>query len=260
MNRSFSHITRNFRCCCLASFMILISISSGISQSMKQDSVKNFKNVIRFNLSNYFLFGGRNVIFGYERVVSPSQSFSINFGMASIPMMKSMSGDSISIEKQSNRMGFNVSADYRFYLKKENRYGAPRGVYLGPYSFFNKMHKDTEWQIRNGNNQYPATAEMDFAILGMGLEMGYQFVVFKRLTIDMILIGPGIAQYKLDAKLAGDLTPEERAALLDKIQQALANKFPGMNLLFENKQIDTQGHFGIWSAGFRYVVHIGFRF
>src|SRR6478736_468487 len=247
MSRSSSHMTNSVRSSGMALFIVLLTIISSCAQ-VKQDTIKNYKNVIRFNLSNYFLFGGRNVVFGYERVVTPSQSFSINLGMSSIPTLKSLANDSVSIEKQSNRMGFNVAADYRFYLKKENRYRAPRGVYLGPYSFFNKMSKDTEWNIKKGNDFYPADAKMDFAILGVGLEMGYQFVILKRLTIDMILIGPGIAQYKLDAKIEGNLDAEEREQLREAIQQAVANKYPGLSLLFENKQFDTQGHFGIWSA------------
>src|SRR5688572_27439157 len=83
-------------------------------------ALKNYKNVIRFNLSNFLLLGPRNIILGYERVVSPSQSFSINLGSAGLPSLANFEFDSIDITKQTDKTGFNVSADYRFYLKKEN--------------------------------------------------------------------------------------------------------------------------------------------
>ena len=44
---------------------------------------KNYKNIVRYNLSGALLFGfDRYVILGYERVVKKNQSFSINVGQA----------------------------------------------------------------------------------------------------------------------------------------------------------------------------------
>ncbi|HEY5824417.1 MAG TPA: hypothetical protein VIT44_08635 [Cyclobacteriaceae bacterium] len=241
----------------IAVFLMLISIHSVSAQKNKSDSTRHYNNIIRVNVSNYVLFGG-NVILGYERVVTPSQTFSINFGTASIPSLSS-SNDSIGIHKQRNRTGINASIDYRFYLKKENKYSAPRGVYLGPYAFYNKARKETEWQINHHNNHNQINADVEFEILGAGVELGYQFILFKRATIDLVLIGPGVALYKLNAKLDGS-NAEDRAALRETIQQSVANRYPGMNILFENKQMNSEGNLGVWSAGFRYIIHFGFTF
>ncbi len=246
----------NFIICVL----LFISINISSAQNHKRDSARNYNNVIRWNVSSFILSGGRNLVFGYERIVTPSQSFSLNLGSSSIPQFNTIETDSFSVNKQSGRSGFNGSFDYRFYLKSENKYRAPRGIYVGPYVYYNKAGKKTEWQLNHNNVSEQVNSDVDFAILGMGVQLGYQFVVFKRATIDMVMIGPGVAQYKLTAKFDSSITPEDRAQLQDAIQQAISNKYPGMNLIFEDKQINADGRLGVWSAGFRYIIQIGFRF
>src|ERR1700754_2247671 len=96
------------------------------------------KNIIRYNLSGGLLFGlGDYVVIGYERVVNARQSFSINIGPSSLPKLVNFTTDSFSLQKDLKNSGFNVSVDYRFYLTKENKYAAPHGLYIGPYTSYN---------------------------------------------------------------------------------------------------------------------------
>ena len=48
-------------------------------------------------------------------------------------------GEKIQMETEHDDKGINLSVDYRFYLKNENRHGAPRGVYLAPYASYNSF-------------------------------------------------------------------------------------------------------------------------
>src|SRR6185436_5977087 len=106
-------------------------IAQGVNDSSKIEH--HYKNIIRYNLSGALLFGADSyIILGYERVISPHQSFSINIGRASLPKLVSISTDSFNSQK-SKRSGFNFSADYRFYLAKENKFETPHGFYIGPY-------------------------------------------------------------------------------------------------------------------------------
>jgi hypothetical protein len=47
----------------------------------------------------------------------------------------------------------------------------------------------------------PKTAETktSLSITSIGFEFGYQFIFWKRLALDMILLGPGVAGYNLKA-------------------------------------------------------------
>ncbi len=132
--------------------MVLLYSNIAYNQKANADSTwkQSYKNIVRYNLSGALLFGAdRFVIFGYERVVNPHQSFSVNFGKASLPKFVSINTDSFSIQKDLKNNGFNVSADYRFYLAHENKYYAPHGVYIGPYASYKLFL--TEVMIGNFN-------------------------------------------------------------------------------------------------------------
>ena len=231
-----------------------------LAQKNNRESGKAYKNVVRFNISNFLLFGPGNIILGYERVVSPSQSFSINIGTAALPSLLSINTDSVNITKQSSKSGFNISADYRFYLRSENKHQAPRGVYIGPYFMYSKSQKDSNWEFVRSNGTDHINTQTNFSVVGAGLELGYQFVFFKRLTLDLVLIGPGMARYDLNAKIDGSIDPDERKQLYQALQQALENKYPGMSIVLEDKEINANGRLGVTSVGYRYLVQIGFRF
>jgi hypothetical protein len=107
-----------------------ISPSPVVAQERLSDSAWTAarKNIVRYNLSSAAVFGFDNaIIFGYERLLSPKQSFSINIGQAGLPKVLQLETDSFRLGSNQVNSDLNLSADYRFYLAKENRYPAPRG-------------------------------------------------------------------------------------------------------------------------------------
>jgi len=244
--------------------MILLYSNIAYNQQAGADSLwkKSYKNVLRYNLSGSLLFGfDKYVIFGYERVVNPHQSFSVNIGTVGLPKFVSINTDSFSIQKDIKNNGFNVSADYRFYLAHENKYYAPHGIYIDPYVSYNHFDRNNDWEFQqSGSSQKLVSTEMQFNIFTAGAELGYQFVFWKRVTLDMVLIGPGISTYDLKAKIHGDLTNEQRQNLQDALKQLISQKFPGMNYVFADKEFKANGVLNTTSVGFRYLIHIGFAF
>jgi hypothetical protein len=104
---------------------------------MAQDSTKpekKRKNTIHFNITNPVIFG-KSMIFGYERVISPHQTFSVNFGTTGFPSLDIINADSIQLQTIRDESGYNFSVDYRFYLSRQNKFEAPHGVYIGPLLF-----------------------------------------------------------------------------------------------------------------------------
>jgi hypothetical protein len=244
--------------------MILLNTNTLCAQSTNADSAwkKSYKNIIRYNLSGALLFGFDNyVIFGYERMINPHQSFSINIGGVALPKFVSVNTDSFSLQKDVKNTGFNLSVDYRFYLPHENKYEAPRGVYIGPYFSYNHFDRSNDWVFEeSGAEQKPVTTTTNFSIYTVGGELGYQFVFWRRLALDLVLIGPGISGYHLKSKIDGDLTEAEKANLQDALKQLITQKFPGMNYVFADKEFNGNGVINTTSIGFRYMVHVGFRF
>lgn len=219
------------------------------------------KNVIRYNLSGGLLFGfDKYIVFGFERVLAPNRSISVNLGRASLPKLVSISTDSFQVNKDAERKGQNISIDYRFYLGKENKYSAPRGVYIGPYYSYNHYTTETRWDYKNSSASNYVNADSKFNIHTVGFEVGYQFILWDRLAIDLIMVGPGLGFYNYEADLEGNLTAEAKEQIFSGLEQLLSQKFPGMNYVFSDDQIDANGVMRTNSIGYRYIIHIGYNF
>jgi hypothetical protein len=230
--------------------------------TLKTSSGKKYKNVVRYNLSGPLLFGfDKYVIFGYERVVNARQSFSINIGGVGLPSLVSLNTDSFYLQKDVKNTGYNISVDYRFYLSKENKYAPPHGIYIGPYISYNHFIRENKWTYqRPGSANEPITANTRLNIFTVGAELGYQFVFWKRLTLDLVLVGPGLANYDIKATVGGNLSDAERENLQDILKQAISQKFPGMNYVLSDKEFNANGTIGALSIGYRYLISVGFRF
>jgi hypothetical protein len=239
-----------------------LSAHAQSSDSTAHNQPKQYKNIIRYNISSPLLFGfDKYIILGYERQLRKNQSFSINLGRAALPRLVEIVSDSSNLKRDTKNTGFNFSVDYRFYLNKENRYAAPHGVYIGPYYAFTTFTRDNDHYLKRSNGNLDlATSQTTFTINNIGFELGYQFVLWKRLALDMLLIGPGVSSYHITSTLQGSLSDKDKVNMREDVREMLKQKFPGMNLVLGEKHFDTEGVIQNWDVGFRYLIHIGFMF
>jgi hypothetical protein len=240
------------------SLMICLSIAQqGYGQ---KDSTKIFKNTIRFNITNPMLFGSDFNLFGYERVITKHQTASISIGKIGFPTFIGSNFDSLSVNSQENSRGFNISVDYRFYLKKENRYSAPRGVYIGPYYAFNSFKRDLTWDMNTAGFTGEVGTSVNLTANLVGVQLGYQFVLWNRVSIDMILMGPGAWFFNLKTDFNTTLSEEDEAFLLEKLNGLIQDKFPGSDLVIQGGGFEAKKTTSTGSMGFRYMINLGFRF
>ena len=137
-------------------FVFIFLCASKMSAQINDTVVKperEFKNTIRFNITNPLIFGGKSIIFGYERVLKNNRSFSINIGQTGFPSLNLVSSEELKANSIRSEKGLHLSADYRFYLGKLNRYDAPRGVYVGPYYGYNSFEKKHNWTLNSDTFQ-----------------------------------------------------------------------------------------------------------
>lgn len=221
-----------------------------------------YLNTIRYNMSNSWLFGTENRVFGYERVVKPYQSFSINLGFASFPEFSAVNFDSIAYKFGSSSSGFNIAADYRFYLKKENIHGAPRGVYLAPFFSYTYMQRTNNLSITPAVGPTIDT-EFDnrFTAIIAGGALGYQFLFWKdRIALDLVLLGPGVGFYKYKGEFSSNLTPDESNEIKEAMKEKIFEKYPGIKGLLGGVDFDLERSNYTRSFAYRYVMHVGYRF
>jgi uncharacterized protein DUF3575 len=254
-----SNMKKKLLLLCPLLLVFAVTICTAQKDSTKQ--VRQYKNVIRYNLSGALIFGiDRYLVFGYERVIKPNQTISVNVGGVKLPKLISVNTDSFSLQKDSKSNGFNVSVDYRFYLGKENKFAAPRGAYIGPYYSYNNFTRDNQWQYTKGSGNSFVNTHTTLNINTVGFQFGYQFLLWKRMALDFALVGPGFGFYNYKANIESNVSAENKQELLDGLKEVLTQKFPGMNFVFADKQIDADGVMKANTLGYRYIIHIGYAF
>jgi hypothetical protein len=187
----------------IISTCLLVSLTQTATAQKTDKPKKDLKNTIHFNLTNPLIFGSRSLVFGYERVINKRQTFTVNFGQQGFPSLNLINTDSLKVKKDVSEKGFNCSVDYRFYLFKLNKFSPPRGVYVGPYYCYNYFEKKHTWSLENSSGVYQdVNTDLSLSVNTVGFELGYQFIFWRRLAVDLILIGPGVSGYSLKASIA----------------------------------------------------------
>jgi hypothetical protein len=239
-------------------FMILLTIESQLNAQVKDSTTlkpeKAWKNSIKINLTSWILYSGFQL--NYERLISPNKSITVFGGPIEFPMPDIISNTPLIFNADKTKSGYVFGSEFRFYLAKENKYAAPHGIYLAPFISYYHFHNTRNGRdTLNETNAYLGTT-MNF--FNVGGEVGYQFVIKKRFVIDCVLFGPAISSYYFNIKLEGDprYHDEQTQAILD----AMKEKFPVLKDLSSSEGISTSGVSNFWSVGFRYAIHIGYRF
>lgn len=227
-----------------------------------QSAPKDFKNSFKFNVTNTLLYDN-SIQFSYERIIKENQSLNVFVGYQELPLITvDLSDDNVNLAKKSDRDGFSIGADYRFYLGSINKYKAPRGVYLAPFVSFFQFGTDRDLIHTDPDTGVISTANLSskFNLTNFGGELGYQFVLWDRFVIDCVLFGPSLTHYKFNTKLDGNIPDLDENEMYQKVIEAIKDKFPGIEGITGDEGIEKKGTQSITAVGFRYNISIGYRF
>lgn len=243
----------------MKNFLFYLLVVFSVQLASAQDSLElgNRRNTIKLDLTHSMIY--RNAFnLSLERLTKKNQSFAITAGRQEFPKMLNL-GENIEGKREDNSGGYKVGMEYRFYLQKENKFSAPRGVYIGPY--LSVLGFNSERDIVYTGSEEPEEAKFDskFHLFSLGAELGYQFVFNDRWSLDLVLVGPSYTRYNARMNLTGDFqfNPED---VQNEILQALINKFPGLEDLLNDKELDSSGNVDTWGIGYRYQFLVGYRF
>jgi hypothetical protein len=92
------------------------------------------------------------------------------------------------------------------------------------------------------------------------LQLGYQFVFWDRLTLDLVLMGPGWWHLSMKSEFDTDLSDEDEALVLERLNALLEEKFPGTDFVFTGQGFEAKTNTSTDVMGLRYLINIGFRF
>jgi len=252
--------------CGRSAMLMTILVLSGFSLAAQStDSipkpVKKLNNTIKLNLTSGILYNN-SIQIGYERIIKKNQSINVYVGYNEFPVNLNLDAlNSFSFTGKSKRSGYFLGFDYRFYLAGENKHDAPRGIYLAPFMNYYRFATDrtlTYTDSTGGKQSTNLHSNVDF--FSVGGVLGYQFVLWKRLTIDLVLLGPSLTHYHFSARLDGKIQGIDEGETLHNLIEAMKDKFPLLKDLSKGQEVNRSGTEKFWSVGFRYSISIGFRF
>lgn len=224
------------------------------------------KNIIRYNPTPTLVLSDmRNAAIGYERKINRSQSVSANIGYFSMPDFLSREIGALQI-KQNKGTGFIFSCDYRFYLTKLNTRPALNGIYIGPFYSLYFHRGSTRFTYDEGllDNLIPGTYQADLntqvQLHNIGFQLGYQFIFFKRISLDLILFGPAVTYYQFNTELESELNTEQLRAFYEQYYDAFFSKYPFFETLFNIGDIRKSEFSTGFLANYRYMFQIGYHF
>jgi Protein of unknown function (DUF3575) len=239
---------------------LLLFLTCQFENVIGQETPALRRNTIKLDLTSNLLF--RNALnVSYERVTKPNQTYCITLGYQQFPKLSSLGTGIETTDDSKKRTGFKVGGEYRFYLKKENKFQAPHGVYIGPYAsylYFNN-ERDLRFTAEDGTVT-DAFFKSTISVLNIGFQVGYQFVLNDRWTIDLAFIGPSISRYGAKFRLDGNFDIDEEHEYQNEILKTLVDRFPLLDDLIKDKEVDAKGTFDRWGYGYRYQVLVGYRF
>ena len=213
-------------------------------------------NTIKFEISRVIY--PNSYIFSYERVTTPHQTFCITGGYEEFPHIYDVSS-TINVKRDINSSGFKAGAEYRFYLRKENKRLAPHGVYIGPYVSYHSFFNSRDLEVDVDGIKETAKLNSNFSILNLGAQLGYQFIINDHWSIDLVMIGPSVSNYRAKLQLEGDFT-FDKEDIENEILLKMLDSFPMLDNILTNKEVSASGSFEIWSVGWRYQLLVGYHF
>ena len=138
---------------------------------------------------------------------------------------------------------------------------APDGLYWGVYGSYH--HYEFENTITVLDSDIAAgtlTLGANVNIISAGVELGYQFIIKERLSIDLVFMGPSLAMYANKFVLGGNLEVDEEDEYLQAAYDILKNTIPGFEQLVQDRELSTNGANFSMGFGMRYLIQIGYRF
>lgn len=225
------------------------------------DSTKVRKNIIRWNLTPVFVVGPKSIVLGYERVLKNNQSFSFNMGYLETTPFTNREGDPIQFFDESKKGGMDMSIDYRFYFKKRNKFPAPDGLYWGPYASYYGIWQDASMNLIDNNTIKNTThVKGRLNMYNFGLQLGYQFIIKNRFSIDLILMGPSFSYYdmKMDLNFHKDIDVND--PFYKDLMEAIGTSYPAIAQFIKNKSFEASGRLKFGYYGFRYGIQLGYLF
>lgn len=104
------------------------------------------------------------------------------------------------------------------------------------------------------------TTQGRLSIFAAGIELGYQFIIKERLSIDLIFVGPAISLYSTKMTLDAEVEVDQEDEYLQAVHNILSGTIPGFDELVNTGAVNNNGASLSLGPSMRYMIQIGYRF
>ncbi len=228
--------------------------------STKQKKVKQVPltplhwNTIKFNPTPMLVSSPNNITFSYERMINSKTSICIQVGYLEFPTLFADTVFKIITIHKGTKNGINVALDYRYYPFQRNRRPAPDGLYLGAYLSYYGFQFKNGFDILNDTLVQNGHINGKLNMVNLGAELGYQFIFWKRLSLDLILFGPSLSMMNGSLEIVGNLDENHIKNLDSELAQRLMDRFPLVRSLVTGEDLKFSGSKTSVGTGFRYSI------
>jgi hypothetical protein len=245
---------------CLLSLFFFLAFS-GIVFAHEKDSLfmASRKNTIKINPTPQVVFSNLgNITLSYERMIRRDQSLCLQLGYLKIdPFFGDSVGGVIDIRRKSD-LGLNAALDYRFYPMNRNKFRAPDGLYLGGYiSYYGFGFKD-QFNYYKGDTAFVSgNYSSTYHYVNLGVMLGYQFIFWKWLSIDLVIFGPSLTFAASNWQISDAVDSNDEEELINTIKEKFNEKFPLLVPFVKPNGGTSSAEFRML---FRYSVSFGVHF
>ncbi len=219
-------------------------------------------NVIKFNPTPMLLFSEvRNFTLSYERLITRNQSLAVQAGYLLLPRLKFLNKlEQVVTFSPKEKYGINLAFDYRYYIIPRNNRPAPDGLYVGAFVSYYGFKFENHLNLVKTSILNDGTIMGKLNIVNFGVNLGYQFIFWKRFSLDLLMLGPSYSYYSGHLGISGGLDPNLIEQIDEDLIEAVYEQFPVIGALLSGEKLEFIGYRSKWKFGFRYSVQIGFHF
>jgi len=244
----------------LSLFMIetVISQDLDIEKEKPQKEKITYPNIIKIN-SLALVFS--NIALVYERGIIPRVSAGIGVGYkygGTEPKMLQVNNSTIGVNV-GKIQGFSITPEARYYIKTCD----PRqleGFYAGLYLRYTGNNMASDFQYTPENSAVENyTTDITIKEYGVGIQLGYQMLLWERFSIDFLFFGPRFSSYHLAYKFNQPPSPQFLGDLSEYLNEVV-DRF-GLDYNVDIKQEGEANANTTFSfANMRFGLSIGFAF
>jgi hypothetical protein len=246
--------------------LIFIFVLTLFYQSRSQD-MTSVKNTIKYNPMGTLLW--RSTPISFERKANKVVTFSIGGG-ALLPRKVSTSNISFQTDyvnatfNDSKLQGYFFTPEIRFYVTGK----APYGFYIGLYTRYMRYGMTIHGMIEESHgNIANFSARVSLSEYGSGQQLGYQWQIAERWTIDFFFAGPRSSVYTFRFKANADVDLATWREIETRFLEEYNAEMISMGLNFLRNRLPSKWFtpsanfmYPISSFNFRHGIAVGFRF